>query len=116
RGAAAGRDPADPATAASASRGHADYTRFLAEDGLRGARIGVARTTGFGAGARADAIAEEAILAIKEAGAVVIDPAPIPTQADLGGATELAVLLHEFKHCLDAYLATRPGVAVRTLA
>ena len=115
-GALAGPDPADPATAGAAAHAHADYTRFLAEDGLRGARIGVARTTGFGGSARADAIAEAAILAIREAGAVVVDPAPIPTQADLGGPTEVTVLLHEFKHDLDAYLAARPGVSVRSLA
>jgi amidase len=115
-GALAGHDPADPATAGTAGRPAADYTRFLASDGLRGARIGVARTTGFGGSGRADAIAEEAILAIREAGAVVVDPAPIATQAELGGATELTVLLHEFKQGLDAYLATRGGVPVRTLA
>jgi len=76
----------------------------------------VARTTGFGGSDRADAIAEEAIRAIREAGAVIVDPAPIPTQSELGGATELTVLLFEFKHGLDAYLATREGVPVRTLA
>jgi amidase len=111
-----GHDPADPATAGAAGEAHADYTRFLAPDGLRGARVGVARTTGFGGSDRADAIAEEAIRAIREAGAVIVDPAPIPTQSELGDATELTVLLFEFKHGLDAYLATREGVPVRTLA
>jgi amidase len=115
-GALAGPDPADPVTAAASGRTHADYTRFLADDGLRGARIGVARTTGFGASAPTDAIVEEVILAIRDAGAVVIDPAPIPTQAALGGDGELTVLLHDFKHGLDAYLATRSGIPVRTLA
>jgi amidase len=114
-GAIVGPDPDDPATAAAASA-PADYARFLVPDGLRGARIGVARTTGFGGSDKADAIVEQAILAIRAAGAVVVDPAPIPSQAELGGGTELTVLLHEFKHGLDAYLATRPGVPVRTLA
>jgi len=33
----------DPATASSDGKWHRDYTKFLVEDGLRGARIGVAR-------------------------------------------------------------------------
>jgi amidase len=94
----------------------ADYTRFLDPQGLAGARIGVTRSNGFGASPRADAIAEEAIRVLRDAGATIVDPADIPTQERLGGETELTVLLHEFKHDLDAYLAGRTGVPVRTLA
>ena len=115
-GAITGIDPRDPATAASEGRSHHDYAAFLTPDGLRGARIGVARSTGFGASPKADAVIEEAILAMREAGATIVDPADIPTQAQLGGADELAVLLHEFKHDLNAYLATRAGVPIQTLA
>jgi amidase len=115
-GALVGPDPDDPATAAAAGYAHTDYTRFLVPDGLRGARIGVARTTGFGGSDKADAIMEEAIRAMRAAGAVILDPAPIATQAELGGGTELTVLLFDFKHGLNAYLATRAGVPVRTLA
>ncbi len=39
----AGSDPRDPATAASAGKSYADYTRFLDPNGLRGSRLGVAR-------------------------------------------------------------------------
>ena len=39
----AGADPRDSATAASTGKLAADYTRFLDPNGLRGARIGVAR-------------------------------------------------------------------------
>ena len=39
----AGVDPRDNATAASAGKTAADYTKFLDPNGLRGARIGVAR-------------------------------------------------------------------------
>ena len=39
----AGADPRDGATAASSGKIAADYTRFLDPNGLRGARIGVAR-------------------------------------------------------------------------
>lgn len=115
-GALAGEDPRDPATAAGAGRSHADYTRFLVADGLRGARIGVARTAGFGRSPKVDAIIEEAVRAMREAGATVVDPADVPTQADLGGETEMTVLLFDFKQDLAAYLAGRQGVPVRTLA
>jgi len=115
-GALTGVDPRDPQTAASEGRSHADYTRFLVEDGLRGARIGVARTTGFGRVPKVDAIMEEALRAIRDAGATVVDPADIPTQARVGGDNETTVLRFEFKHDLAAYLAGRTGVPIRTLA
>ena len=114
-GALVGVDPRDPATAAGAGRPPADYLASLVPDGLRGARIGVARTSGFGASPRVDAIMEEALRALSEAGATLVDPADIPTRDQLGGENENTVLLHEFKHDLDAYLATRAGVPVRTL-
>jgi len=113
-----GVDPRDAATAGSAAAGRAlgDYTPFLVADGLRGARIGVARTTGFGRSPKVDAIMEEAIRALRDAGAVVVDPADIPTQAHLGGDNESTVLRFEFKQDLAAYLTGRPGVPIRTLA
>ena len=53
---------------------------------------------------------------MKEAGAVFVDPASLPTPAALGPA-ELMVLDYEFKAGLNAYLASRgPSVAVKTLA
>ena len=107
-----GTDPRDP----MASGPVLDYTQFLKKDGLKGARIGVARTTGFGTSPKADAVIEEALKAIKDAGATVIDPANIPTQSQLGGATELTVLLFDFKQDLKAYLANRVGVPIKTLA
>src|SRR5215472_7729717 len=115
-GALAGVDPRDPQTAAAEGRSHADYTPFLVADGLRGARIGVARTTGFGRVPKVDAIMEEAIRAIREAGAAVVDPADIPTQAKLGGENEMTVLTFDIKQDLAAYLAGRAGVPIRTLA
>jgi len=42
-GAIVGVDPRDTTTSASAGRFAADYTRFLDKDGLRGARLGIAR-------------------------------------------------------------------------
>jgi amidase len=115
-GALVGVDPRDPATAGSAGKFFTDYTQFLDKNALRGARIGVARTNGFGLDPKTDAVIEEAIRAIKDAGAIVIDPANIPTQANLGGSDETTVLNFDFKQDLKAYLATRTGVPIRTLA
>ncbi len=115
-GALTGVDERDPFTAGSEGRSVADYRQFLDASALRGARIGVARTSGFGAAPRVDALMEEAIRALREAGAVVVDPADIPTQSQLGGENELTVLLFDLKHDLAGYLAGRTGVPIRTLA
>jgi amidase len=42
-GAITGVDPRDSATAPSSGKSYRDYTRFLDPNGLRGARIGIAR-------------------------------------------------------------------------
>ena len=78
-----GVDPRDAATAAARGKAHADYTRFLDPAGLKGARIGIAREF-FGTNDRADRVIEEAIAAMKRAGAVVVDPVRIAHVADLG--------------------------------
>ncbi len=113
-GAIAGPDPRDPATAAGAAHVQPDYTRFLDRDGLRGARIGVARKTFFGYSEHADRIIEGAIAALRAAGATIVDPADLPTAEALAEHPS-TVLYHEFKADLNAYLATRPELPVRTL-
>jgi amidase len=114
-GVLAGVDPRDPAT--EKGRGHAapDYTKFLDPEGLKGARIGVARKM-FGFSEAVDRLLEEALAEMKRSGAVLVDPADIPSSSQLEEA-ELEVLLYEFKADLNAYLAgLGPRVAVRTLA
>ncbi|MHB1069934.1 MAG: amidase, partial [Gemmatimonadaceae bacterium] len=114
-GALTGVDARDGATKASASHAVSDYTSYLKEGALRGARIGVARAQA-GFNPDVDRAFDEAVAALKEAGAVIVDPASLPTPAALG-ATELVVLDYEFKAGLNAYLATRgPSVAVKNLA
>jgi amidase len=108
-------DPRDPATAAAAGHVAADYTRFLARDGLRGVRIGIPRQVYFGYSEKADRVAEEAIAALRAAGAEIVDPADIPTATAIRDDGP-EVLLYEFKADLNAYLATRRGVPVRSLA
>lgn len=116
-GAMTGVDPRDPATSASAGKFYTDYTQFLNPDGLRGARIGVARQVYFGYSSKADAIANAAIARMKELGAVIIDPADIPTAKQMASSTsEHTVLLFEFKADLNKYLAELLSTPVHTLA
>ncbi len=115
-GVLAGVDPADPATAASRGKAPADYARFLDADGLRGARIGVARAKLFGASLEADRLAEAAIEEMRRRGAVIVDPADIPHLGEYDDA-ELEVLLHELKADLDPWLREwAPSARVRSLA
>ncbi|HET8655646.1 MAG TPA: amidase [Longimicrobiaceae bacterium] len=115
-GAIAGADARDDATAASAGRIPPDYTRFLDADGLRGARIGVARARFTGYSPEADSVFEAAVAAMRRAGAVIVDSVEIPHAGEYGG-DEFTVLLYDFKHDLNAYLAgLGPDAPVRTLA
>ena len=114
-GGAVGVDPRDEATSRSEGNFHTDYTQFLDAAGLEGARIGVARSfTGFDP--RVMALFEDAILAMRDAGAVIVDPANLPV-ANWRDELPLIVLEYEFKTDLNAYLATLgPDAPVRTLA
>lgn len=114
-GALTGVDARDAATRASARHAVEDYTTFLDAGALRGARIGVARAQA-GFNPDVDRAFDEAIAAMKDAGAVMVDPASLPTPAALG-PTELVVLDYEFKAGLNAYLSARgDSVAVKSLA
>ena len=114
-GGAVGVDPRDEATARSEGNFHTDYTQFLDPAGLDGARIGVARSfTGFDP--RVMALFEDAVLAMRDAGAVIVDPANLPV-ANWRDELPLIVLEYEFKADLNAYLAALgPDAPVRTLA
>ena len=107
----AGVDPRDSATAASQGK-VADYTQFLDPNGLRGARIGVARKY-FGFSDLVDQVMERAIEAMKHAGAQIVDPADLPSHGKFDDS-ELTVLLFELKADLNAYLAAR-GAAPKSL-
>jgi len=92
-----------------------DFSSALDPAGLEGARIGVARNL-FGFNDRVDRVLEEALRAIREAGARLVDPANLPTGKQLEDA-ELDVLLYEFKDGLDKYLAgLGPETPARSLA
>ena len=55
---------------------------------------------------------ETAIRAIADAGAIIVDPANIPSDLDAAWNAELEVLLFEFKAGLNAYLTMRQDVAL----
>ena len=113
-GALAGVDPRDPATAASAGRVAADYTQFLDPDGAarrahrRGARD-VLRLQRAGRRGRRGGHRRRC----KRLGAVIVDPADIPTAKRCATRAELDVLLYEFKADLNAYLARAAAPARR---
>jgi amidase len=109
----AGSDPNDPATA-DADKHATDYTRFLDPNGLRGKRIGVVRALA-GNEPNADRVLDEAIAAMKAQGAIIVDPVNLPHLSELGDP-EMTVMLYDFKHDLNTYLAQRTGLKVKTLA
>ena len=107
----AGSDPRDPATV-EADKHKVDYTRALEEGALKGRRIGVVcELAGFNPDV--DRILDRSAAELRAAGATVI-PIKLPHLQDLN-KPEMTVLLYEFKHDLDAYLATRPGVGIKTM-
>ena len=111
----AGVDAADPATQAAQGHIAPDYRAFLQADGLKGARIGVARNKLTGYSVHADRLFEQAIADLRRLGAEIVDPADIGHLGEYDD-DELEVLLYELKDGLNRYLAGRPGLQVRTLA
>ncbi len=111
-----GSDPDDPATQPSAAKGERDYSKYLDPNGLHGARLGVVRNKLFGYSPAADRIADQAIADMKKAGAVIVDPANIPTLGQFDDS-EFDVLLYEFKADLNKYLTwLGPASPVHSLA
>ena len=87
----------------------------LSDDGLRGARIGVARGYVV-ANDRVRQIFDDALQTMKSRGAEIIDPISLPPRASYGDA-EFEVLLHEFKAGLNTYLAEFAlGAPIKNLA
>ena len=113
-GALTGVDAEDAATAASAGKAQSDYAQYCVPNGLKGARIGVARKY-FGFSDAVDALMEESLAAMKQQGATLIDPADIETFGKFD-ESELLVFMYELKADLNAYLARLgSGAPVRTL-
>jgi amidase len=113
-GALTGVDDSDQATRSSRGKGSADYALDLDRTRLKGARIGVVRKY-FGFLPSVDAVMEEALQVLAHEGAILIDPAEIPTLGKFDDA-EFNVLLFELKADMSAYLARLgPSAPIRSL-
>jgi len=122
---AASQDSAGPMTrsvedaamvlAAIANRS-AGYTAGLRKSSLRGRRIGVLREPFTGYSEHTDRCYETALVALRDAGAVLVDVEFPAAQELRGSQIEKTILLHELKAGLNAYLGTRKGLAVKNLA
>ncbi|MGB7824182.1 MAG: amidase [Candidatus Sulfotelmatobacter sp.] len=113
-GALTGVDPRDSATSSSQGKSFTDYAQFCDPNGLKGARIGVARKY-FGFNDAVDALMEQSLDAMRKQGATLIDPADIETLGKFD-ESELLVFMYELRADLNAYLAgLGPNSPVRAL-
>lgn len=130
-------DPNDDATKKCTPPANRDYTKFLNPAGLKGVRIGIPRAFYYdktsprsGLGPEEAALMTEAIEILKKQGAVIVDPADIPTVTDLqqwntcGGANNAkgknadcsTVFGYGMKRDFNAWLATLgPSAPVKSL-
>jgi len=132
-------DPDDPATTRCTPPVGRDYTRFLKADGLRGARIGIPRafyyerltpptekTPRGGLNDAQSKLMAEAVDVLKREGAVILDPANLPSVVDPDPAANIllvdicsginsgkgkdancsVILKYGMKRDFNAYLAT----------
>ncbi len=88
-------DPNDAATRTCTPPPNRDYTKFLKPDGLKGARIGIPRASYYdpitlpgetrprgGLQPEQKKLMDEAIAVLKQQGAIIVDPADIPSFVD----------------------------------
>lgn len=128
-------DPNDPATTTCQAPSNHDYTQFLKADGLKGARIGIPRASfydplpasggGRGRGGLNPSQAQvmaDAIAVLKAQGAIVVDPADIPSvvsqdaKENFSSAGGSSVLHYGMKRDFNKWLASLGPVApVKTL-
>ncbi len=111
----AGHDPADPVTEASQENRAHHYADYLRTDGLDGARIGVVRQLSNTDTADPEILErfDEALDAMRENGAVIVDPANIPEQDEIPLGQRWCP---RFKYDIEAYLASLgPDAPLKTL-
>lgn len=101
-----GADDADPATAIAEEATGWRLAAHLRPDGLAGKRIGVVRSLA-GFHGEVDELFEQAIAGMRDAGATIVDDLEFDRPEGFSQAT-YDVLLYEFKHDLNAYLAGLP--------
>ncbi len=110
-----GADVSDPASQLAKKMHNRDYTASLKSTGLQNKKIGVLRSSA-GFHTEVDALFNQAITDLKAAGAVLVDDLQWETPDGFWDAS-YDVLLYEFKHDLNQYLANRPkNLPLLTLA
>lgn len=110
-----GADTRDATTPVARGAGLLDTASYLRTDALRGVRVGVVRQSLTGYHTGTDLVFEEALRALRELGAVIVDPANIPHIDDYG-RDESIVLHYEFKVGINAYLASLgPSARMKSL-
>lgn len=111
-----GVDRRDPFTSPSAGHLHHEYRKFLDPDGLRGARIGMWRGLEENPDYGARKVAFHAIRrTLPELGATLIEPIDLSAAVrSIGG--HIGVMLTEFRHGLNDYLAELTNTRIRKLA
>ena len=112
-GALAQFDEADAETHVPRGEIYRDYTQFLDKEGLKGARIGIAREM-LGFNPEVDTLFDAAVEKLRSLGAEVIDNISFENRRKWGGPS-YQVLLYEFKADLNNYLSEHPAAPVKTL-
>jgi amidase len=105
-GAATGVDPLDGATGAQSGHAFSDYTQFLDDESLEGARIGIWRAGTYDpalVGSVVEPILDDVTAALQAEGATVVEDMDIDLSAT---ANEFPALLCEFKTDIATYLQT----------
>ncbi len=97
-----GVDPEDAQSIANEKDIPADYTKFLDVDGLKDARIGVARNF-FGRNELVNQVIDNAIEKMEKAGAIIVDQLMLDSVKKLR-EPEYEVLLYDFKNDLNEFL------------
>jgi amidase len=103
-----GVDPNDDATKKSQGKFEKDYTKYLKADGLKGARIGIARDF-MKADPDVDWLIDAAILAMKKQGATVVDVKFPKWFVDEVFGTVFSLYPAEFKVQIGEYLKKYTG-------
>jgi amidase len=106
-----GEDESDPATVAAHGHFGRDYLTGLTADSLKGMKIGVIRLAEEEITDGAQLNFERAVEDLKAAGALLVETLSWPKTPKGFDDASFNVLLYEFKHDLNAYLATLPGEA-----
>jgi amidase len=103
----AGSDASDAQTVEADARQAIDYTLALQPDALKGRRLGLALTQS-GTHPEVLRLLDQAVLALKDAGAIIVDPVELPNASKLGRLSFLAMLV-ELRQDLNVYLQQRGG-------